>query len=328
MKASRRVIHIFAACSVLLAACQDDLNPKGPFLDTVVVFGILSPVRTDHLVRVSTTYDPPAFDPLEHTSSNQVANATLTVQVGASVTTLRDTTFARSETSRYQDSIKAYVFSSSSLQRGSSYTLSVSVPGRGTFTATTAPPSQGIIEIDLDSRPAITTPDVSRSDLIIYATPANNSEGHMVRVFLDYEVVTQSPGVIRSEEIPMTITNYRDCITYDASYPRIRRRQNIAGRELWIFPFDNYRRTILKILKTYEGQMVRFPRVTIVLTQADEHLYKYYSLVGGFRDEFTIRVDEPNYTNIQGGLGVFGSFATDSVSVGLPSNFPRITCPQ
>ncbi|MEP0821874.1 MAG: DUF4249 family protein [Ignavibacterium sp.] len=318
---------LLALSLILSAGCEEELNPKGPFLDAVVVFGVLSPGRTDHIVRVATTYDPPAFDPLEHTSSNQIANATVTVEVGGNMTQLRDTTFARSDPGRYQDSIRAYVYSAPTLQRGTPYTLSVAAPGYGTVTATTTPPSTGILEIDLDSRPSITTPDVSREDLIIYAQPANDAEGHMVRIFLEYEVVSQNPGVILREEVPMVITDYQDCLTYQASYPQIRRRQNIAGRELWIFPFQNYARTILKILKQYEGEMVSFPRVAVVLVQADEHLYKYYSLVGGFRDEFSIRVDEPNYTNIQSGLGVFGSASADTIFVGLPVTYPKITCP-
>lgn len=318
---------LLALCCILSSGCEEELNPKGPFLDAVVVFGVLSPGRADHIVRVATTYDPPAFDPLQHTSSNQIANATVTVEAGGDIVRLHDTTFARRDPGRYQDSIKAYVFSAPTLQRGTPYTLSVSAPGYATVTATTTPPSTGILEIDLDSRPAITTPDVAREDLIIYAQPANDAEGHMVRIFLEYEVVSQNPGVIQREEIPMVINDYQDCLTYQASYPQIRRRQNIAGRELWIFPFQNYARTILRILKQYEGEMVRFPRTVIVLVQADEHLYKYYSLVGGFRDEFSIRVDEPNYTNIQGGLGVFGAVSADTIFVGLPATFPKITCP-
>ncbi|GJQ20448.1 MAG: hypothetical protein HBSIN02_08030 [Bacteroidia bacterium] len=318
---------VVAFSCVLAAGCEEDLNPKGPFLDALVVFGVLSPGKTEHIVRVTTTYDPPAFDPLEHTWSNQITNAMVTVEFGGNVVQLRDTTFARSDTKRYQDSIKAYVFSAPALQRGAPYTLSVAAPGYGTVTATTTPPSTGTLEIDLDSRPAITTPDVSREDLIMYAQPANDAEGHMVRIFLEYEVVSQNPGVILREEIPLVINDYQDCLTYQASYPKIRRRQNIAGRELWIFPNENYRRTILKILKYYDGEMVSFKRVAVVLVQADEHLYKYYSLVGGFRDEFSIRVDEPNYTNIRGGLGVFGAVSADTIFVGLPMTFPNITCP-
>ena len=146
-------------------------------------------------------------------------------------------------------------------------------------------------------------------------------------MFLEYEVPTLDPGVLRKEEVPLLTTNYQDCLTYDAVYPQIRRRQQASGREAWVFPYVSYQRAILKILKSHEGQTVEFKRVIVAIIQADRHLYSYFSLVGGFRDEFSIRVDEPNYTNIDGGLGFFGSFTADSVSVTLPLDFPKITCP-
>ncbi|MBI4419065.1 MAG: DUF4249 family protein [Ignavibacteriales bacterium] len=319
------------ACTVTAAlfagACSEDLNPKGPFVESLVVFAVLSPGQAEHIVRVTTTYNPPGFDPLEHLTSNQVANATVILQVGSTVTILRDTTFPRPDAGRYQDSIRAYVYSAPTIERGSAYMLSVSAPGYNTVTATTTPPSSGILELDVRSRTALISPDVGQEYILVYATPPRNAEGHMVRVFLEYEVATQNPGVILREEIPTEIGDYKDCSTYTATYPKIRRRQNVTGRELWSFPHENYLRTILRVLDRHKGEMVNFVRVTIVLVQAEEHLYKYYHVVGGFRDEFTIRVDEPNYTNVQGGLGVFGSFSTDSLFVQIPSSFPGITCP-
>ncbi len=318
---------LLAVSSVLaiLLACDTEFNPKGEFLDRVVVWGTLSTQRSEHVVRISTTYDPPGFNPLEYTQSNEISGAVVTIEVNATTTVLRDTTVPRDETNRYQDSIRAYVYAPGTISRGAVYTLTAAVPGYGTVTATTTPPGSGMIEIDSNNRLILTNPDVNRRDAFIFATPANNAEGHAVRVFLEYEVVTLSPGVFMKEEVPVTTSNYQDCLTYDRAYPSIRRRQNI-GREPWVMPYTSYRRTILKILKAYEGHVVSFRRAILTLTQADKHLYRYYSLVGGFRDEFSIRVDEPNYTNIQGGLGVFGSFTTDSLFVNLPADFPKIQC--
>lgn len=45
----------------------------------------------------------------------------------------------------------------------------------------------------------------------------------------------------------------------------------------------------------------------------DEHLAKYFSSTKGFLDEFSIRLDESTYTNVSGGIGVFGSEYFNSV---------------
>ena len=322
-----RVRFAIGLCLLGLLACEVPFDPKGDFLDRVVVFGILSPQKTVHVVRLSTTYDPPQFNPLDNTNSNQISNATVTITVNAVGTVLRDSVFQRNDTSRYQDSIRAFVYTAGTIQRGVPYSLSAVIPGYGTLTASTTPPSSGTIEIENDSRPTLTNPDVNRSDVMFFAIPANNAEAHALRVFLEYEVPTLNPGVLVKEEVPLFTTNYEDCLTYDAVYPQVRRRQQVAGREIWMLPYVSYQRAILKILKSNEGHVVNFKRAMVVMIQTDKHLYSYFSLIGGFRDEFSIRVDEPNYTNVEGGLGFFGSFTADSLSVTLPLSFPKISCP-
>ena len=125
---------------LVLLACEVPFDPKGEFLDRAVVFGILSPQKTVHVVRLSTTYDPPQFDPLENTNSNQISNATVMITVNAVSTVLRDSTFQRTDTSRFQDSIHAFVYTPGTIQRGVPYSLSAVIPGYGTLTASTTPP--------------------------------------------------------------------------------------------------------------------------------------------------------------------------------------------
>jgi hypothetical protein len=56
---------------------------------------------------------------------------------------------------------------------------------------------------------------------------------------------------------------------------------------------------------------------TYILTQVEPNLYMYYNLANGFQDEFSIRTDQPDYSNIQGGFGVFGAMTVDTVRVDL-----------
>lgn len=325
MRTDQRVFT--AAIMLILGACEVEFDPRGDFIDRVAAFGALSPQRSLHLIRLTRTYDPPSLNPADYASDNQVGNAVVTITVDTSVTLLRDTTYERDETTRYPDSIRAYVYSPGSLRRGQSYTLTADVAGYGTLTGTTVVPSVGIVEVGIESRTVITNPDINLRDILIYGTPAPNAEASMIRIFLEYEVATLNPGILKKEEVPVITTNYVDCLTYDAAFPQIRRRQQSGGREVWTIPYVSYSRTIQKVLKVNEGHVVSFKRAIAVIVQADRHLYRYYSLVGGFRDEFSIRVDEPNYTNIQNGIGIFGSYTADTLSIPLPAGFPKITCP-
>jgi len=214
------------------------------------------------------------------------------------------------------------------ISRGKTYFLTVNSPVYGTLTASTRIPNTGAIDIDIDSRFSLTTPDQGSADISIFTTPSLSTEGHAIRVSVEYELPVANPGVIVTEEVPLDITNYQDCTHFDAEYPRVRRKELVGGRELWKFRLENYRRTLVRILKAHEGSVVDFKRVYVELVQTDEHLYKYFSVVNGFQDKFSIRVDQPNYSNIKGGLGVFGSFTSDTtvVSANLASDFPKLTC--
>jgi len=57
--------------------------------------------------------------------------------------------------------------------------------------------------------------------------------------------------------------------------------------------------------------------------QFDAALYNNYSVENLFRDPYTIRLDEADYTNILGGVGVFGSLAVDSTVRALPEQISR-----
>ncbi len=324
----RRLPMIFVAVLLASAGCETDFSPKGPFEDRMVVFGILTPSSSAQIVRLESTYDPPGFNPLDHTTSTQTINAQVSLTEDRStVFVLRDTTLRRTDTGRYQDSIKAFVASPLTVVRGTRYTLDITSPVYGTLTANTTVPGTGFVDVALSSIPSLTNPLSFQRDLDMIAFISPATEGNKVQMFVEYEVPSLNPGVALLEEVPLAVKDQLDCVTFDATYPLLRRRTQLSGQEVWTFPHANYMIILRKILKMHEPRTINFRRVVLVLVQADQHLYRYSSLVNGFQDEFSIRVDQPNYTNIQGGLGVFGAFTLDSASVALPSSFPGLSCP-
>ncbi len=58
-------------------------------------------------------------------------------------------------------------------------------------------------------------------------------------------------------------------------------------------------------------------RALFVLTQTEENLYKYYNIANAYQDQISVRTDQPDWTNINGGLGVFGAMIEDSTYIDL-----------
>jgi hypothetical protein len=78
----------------------------------------------------------------------------------------------------------------------------------------------------------------------------------------------------------------------------------------------------LRWLFESRGNDIKFSRAVFYLIQFDRPLWSYWNASNGFHDRYTIRVDDPDYTNITGGVGVFGSMRVDSLVWALPENMP------
>ena len=65
----------------------------------------------------------------------------------------------------------------------------------------------------------------------------------------------------------------------------------------------------------YSADRIRIKGVWFVLTQVEQNLYTYYSIANAFQDAHSIRLDMPDWTNVQGGYGVFGGMVEDSLYV-------------
>jgi hypothetical protein len=81
------------------------------------------------------------------------------------------------------------------------------------------------------------------------------------------------------------------------------------------FPRDIYVAFLKGLASQYESFQII--SATFILTQVETNLYKYYKIANGFQDPYSIREDQPDFTNIVGGVGVFGAMVEDSVVVDL-----------
>jgi hypothetical protein len=72
----------------------------------------------------------------------------------------------------------------------------------------------------------------------------------------------------------------------------------------------------------YASNKIIYKWVVFDVLQADQNLYDYYASVQEYRDPRSIRLDEPMYSRVNGGLGFAGAYTLDSLLYVLPENFP------
>jgi hypothetical protein len=66
---------------------------------------------------------------------------------------------------------------------------------------------------------------------------------------------------------------------------------------------------------------IRINGAALKITDYDRNLASYYSSTNGYLDSYSIRLDENTYSNIIGGLGIFGSYKVNSRSFSVDRDY-------
>jgi len=310
--------------ALMILSCDQSFNPKGEFEKTLAVYAVFSTAQDTVLIRVAHTYDPPGFDPFEVTQDPTVPDATVQVFKGDSAYSVKDTLFARNDTSRYSTNITAFAATGLTTEFGGSYSLTVSSATYGTFDAAMTLPTKG--QIVLGNSYVLDLPNQFRRDtlfLAVHLSPV--TRGYLLRAYLEYDVPQGNQTVAGRMEVPLYRT-VDDGITFltllDPTLPALHRRVSSPagpgiepGDNDW-FQVEAFRLTADAIHARVPSAAIR--RAVFILNQVEPNFYNYYNVTNGFQDPRSIRIDEPSFSNIRGGEGVFGGFTVEELSYDLP----------
>jgi hypothetical protein len=290
--------------SVLIfgVGCNEPFSPKGPFQQRFVAYSVLNAQSDTQFVRLYLNYNPPGFDPHAVTTEKYDTSAQLTISSVNRSFNFHDTLLAAS--------LHTFVNQSFRPQPGTVYVLNVSSQF-GTITATTAMPARGTLSLPNPSTLifASTFPD---KNVEVDATLGPETRGFLVRFLLVYSIASDS-AFVGETEIPMSYIQSTTGVSSPV-FPQLQR--TFTPNPIVTFPVNNYLQTIVGLTDQFKTKII-LKQVKFFLVQVDEGLYNYYNVVSGFQDPYSIRTDKPDYTNIQNGFGVFGSFNVDSLVIHL-----------
>jgi hypothetical protein len=274
-----------------------------------------------HAATRNTYRTTPPGNSLPSTSLNlQVTDAHVSVSNGNRTFLFRDTTLNRIDQSGNRVDLHAYVAYSFLPDQAVQYTLSVNSPSSGQVMSTTTSLYYGTLFVV-----TLLTTRAPAEDIAVHVAPAINARAYFVRMFLEYETLGDTVWQRNRVEIPqdlrLNVATGEVEFIYPAPIPRGSRSISASGLEEVLFRVSAYREIIARLNAQYPTGTLRFVKAVFVLTQLDDALYAYYSITHGFPDSATIRLDEPDYSNVQGGLGIFGMSTEHTISITfLPGN--------
>lgn len=302
-------------------ACNQPFEPRAPLESKLVVFSILSTDRNDQVVRVERTYMPTGYDAMSYIIDGFVPGALVTIRESNNVHSLRDTTFARQDTSRYKFPLRAYVVSPLSIKYGGVYQVDVKSSQFEEASAAVLIPNKPVMTMTPLSSAVMQAPSSQEdsAEIVFTNTLGVGGKGWIGRLFVCFNVLKNGTWVEGRIEVPFYFINPRPflSIRYGELTP-----SGFNNRSASVYLNIEYRATFIKVLyEMYPNTSVTFPRVVYELVQVDENLYNYFMVSHSGKDAFSVRVDEPLYTNLAGGVGILGAYTVDSLVQVLPRDF-------
>lgn len=296
------------------AACTEPFTPEMPFEQRLVVYAILSSVEPEHAIRISTTYSSDALNLGGPGPDTRVARALVVVADASAGGSPVDTCV-------FSEGVRCYLWSPVSLTRGHRYRLSVTAPGLEPVEAVAIVPREAAVTPG--NVLILREPSTYLNDFTTFTRVPSEAKGLIVQLFIDYEVNDAGAWIPGRTEVPLLLSPSAGGGLVRVIYPGLERRPGTSEGGEWAYQytaFDHsaYEWALSQVKSRHLVQGLKFRRAVIRVTQLDEDLYNYYNIANGFRDPNTIRVDEPDYTNVVGGYGIFGAAVTDSLVIALP----------
>lgn len=306
--------QVFVFLLLFAAACTEPFQPEMPFEQRIVVYGILSNVVSGQPVRVFTTYSSDALNLDGPGPNTNVTDALVLVADGSG-------SAVQADTCRFSSSLGVYVWLPPSLVRGHQYHVSVEARGMRKAEAVTVVPREATVTPG--NVFALREPSTYVSDFTVSTRVSVDAKALIVQLFVEYEFNDAGVWTPGRTEVPLRLVATIGGGPSQQVYPDLVRRQMPSDGGDWVYQYTafesgSYSWALSQIRNRYLVQGLRFRQAVVRVIQCDEHLYNYYSIANGFRDPHTIRVDEPDYTNVVGGYGIFAAAVTDSILISLP----------
>jgi len=148
----------------------------------------------------------------------------------------------------------------------------------------------------------------------VYVSTLHSVKGAHIKPYLLYTVKQNSEFIEKSIEVPRAIhINKNDTTEVFSGLVKFSSNEKVSYHLQ--LPNTSVQYVQNKLTNYYGTQNVRFNSIKFIAYTYDWNLFEYINANEGYSDNYSVRLDKPNYTNIIGGMGIFGAVLVDSVTL-------------
>ncbi len=308
----KKVILLFPLLvSFYFISCDDSFNPYAPFTEDYVLNGIVRGDTSYQVVTLTHSYRPNGTDPLAYKNDPAIAGARIELMYDNKIYVLRDSSITRTDTSQFDTPFRFF------------YTNDLRPDVNKTISIKAILPNGKILEAETK------TPNVSKygsgffngnSD---YTFPPDTGAKSYVS-WEDIGNYVYAPDININYQVMGDSTFYE--IAVPASFDEDGTPKYVKPTKDIFMSFDTsaVRKTLDELASKYGNKSkLKIINITVDIQVYDEYLSLYYSSIRLGMDSFTIRIDNPDYSNIKGGYGIFGCYVRTVHRISFRSAYLR-----
>lgn len=291
-------ILIFIILSLLLISCDEGFDPYAEFLDRYTFTCILKSDTTFQLATLSKNYRPNGFDLYAFTEDPSIRGADIRVWYNDSVYVFRDSSVARTDSSRYTTPYHFYYNNKFQVGSRKSIELEVLLPTGKRLRAFSQTPG----EIYFDNQSDVLVPPVGSNIVTFFWTPLTEGTFYVPEFSIRYRYNDNGNIIERTARIPKLLINRDDNLT--PVFPNPSNAANIVYNQEAI----DYAMEQISAGDNNKQNYSVYQSLIFDLIAFDLPASRYVSSTGGSVDDLTVTTNVSDYSNIDGGLGLFGSY--------------------
>lgn len=298
--------------SVFILSCDEDFNPYGEFIEKYAFTCILKSDENFQTATVFRSYRPDGFDPYSYTTDPSVPGVDIRVWYNDSVFVFKDSSITRQDTSRYKTPFSFYYNDQFQIGNRKTIELEVLLPDGKRLHSSSFTPAK----INFEDKSDIIIPPGAKNFIQIFWRSTDEGIFFLPKLTIRYKQNINGEIVNKLKDVPVRYVNQE-------------------GESVPVYPSASSLLTVVydlgaitrSLQEISDGDPQKqnysiYQNLAFQLIAYDIPTTKYISSTGSTIDDLTVSVNVADFTNIEGGFGLFGSyFKSDYTRLRFLQNF-------
>ncbi len=303
MKKFEKILFYILFSVILFSACREDVPVQTTFQKKYSLTCVLRGDTAYQVAILNQSYPSPKSSSYEH----YVKKAEITLWLNNEKYFFRDSVKERINTTRYKDSVYFYYVNNLQLKPQANAKIKAELPDGNILSSEMEIPRK----VDFDNTATSTTiPPESADEITIAWKPMEEDLLYEVKLKIIYYIRVNGNYEHHEALVPVKFDENGSAV-----FPKPSLLTEIN------YPMNVFNET-MRNLSGNEPNKSNFyiEKAVCTLFVFDKNLSSYYAATH-FTDKYSIRLDEIDFTNINGGFGIFGCWLKEEKSIAIDESY-------